>query len=199
MIDFIENVCQAGCQKALYCKTYARFQVTLWATEIKKISLVSRSWSTVWINMQKMSNGDYFDEKMRRGDRSKEARRISPPLKLLLKSPKLRGSTAPKSAHLHRGREQGAALACLCFTSSFSKRYIYCWLVWASFLLLCLLLKSICLMQALALAHHFLQNCSIEALCFSCRFEIVLQKLDWIQVLSNIQSFILSSFVCFKK
>ena len=58
--------------------------------------------------MQKMSNGDYFDEKMRRGDRSKEARRISPPLKLLLKSPKLRGSTAPKSAHLHRGREQGA-------------------------------------------------------------------------------------------
>ena len=57
--------------------------------------------------MQKMSNGDYFDEKMRRGDRSKEARRISPPLKLLLKSPKLRGSTAPKSAHLHRGREQG--------------------------------------------------------------------------------------------
>ena len=108
MIDFIENVCQAGCQKALYCKTYARFQVTLWATEIKKISLVSRSWSTVWINMQKMSNGDYFDEKMRRGDRSKEARRISPPLKLLLKSPKLRGSTAPKSAHLHRGREQGA-------------------------------------------------------------------------------------------
>jgi len=55
----------------------------------------------------KMSNGDYFDEKMRRGDRSKEARRISPPLKLLLKSPKLRGSTAPKSAHLHRGREQG--------------------------------------------------------------------------------------------
>ena len=107
MIDFIENVCQAGCQKALYCKTYARFQVTLWATEIKKISLVSRSWSTVWINMQKMSNGDYFDEKMRRGDRSKEARRISPPLKLLLKSPKLRGSTAPKSAHLHRGREQG--------------------------------------------------------------------------------------------
>ena len=40
-------------------------------------------------------------------DRSKEARRISPPLKLLLKSPKLRGSTAPKSAHLHRGREQG--------------------------------------------------------------------------------------------
>ena len=56
--------------------------------------------------MQKMSNGDYFDEKMRRGDRSKEARRISPPLKLLLKSPKLRGSTAPKSAHLHRGREQ---------------------------------------------------------------------------------------------
>ena len=89
-------------------KTYPRFQVTLWATEIKKISLVSRSWSTVWINMQKMSNGDYFDEKMRRGDRSKEARRISPPLKLLLKSPKLRGSTAPKSAHLHRGREQGA-------------------------------------------------------------------------------------------
>ena len=86
----------------------ARFQVTLWATEIKKISLVLRSWSTVWINMQKMSNGDYFDEKMRRGDRSKEARRISPPLKLLLKSPKLRGSTAPKSAHLHRGREQGA-------------------------------------------------------------------------------------------
>jgi len=61
--------------------------------------------------MQKMSNGDYFDEKMRRGDRSKEARRISPPLKLLLKSPKLRGSTAPKSAHLHRGREQGAAAA----------------------------------------------------------------------------------------
>ena len=61
--------------------------------------------------MQKMSNGDYFDEKMRRGDRSKEARRISPPLKLLLKSPKLRGSTAPKSAHLHRGREQGALLA----------------------------------------------------------------------------------------
>ena len=61
--------------------------------------------------MQKMSNGDYFDEKMRRGDRSKEARRISPPLKLLLKSPKLRGSTAPKSAHLHRGREQGGALA----------------------------------------------------------------------------------------
>ena len=60
------------------------------------------------MNMQKMSNGDYFDEKMRRGDRSKEARRISPPLKLLLKSPKLRGSTAPKSAHLHRGREQGA-------------------------------------------------------------------------------------------
>ena len=59
--------------------------------------------------MQKMSNGDYFDEKMRRGDRSKEARRISPPLKLLLKSPKLRGSTAPKSAHLHRGREQGAS------------------------------------------------------------------------------------------
>ena len=59
--------------------------------------------------MQKMSNGDYFDEKMRRGDRSKEARRISPPLKLLLKSPKLRGSTAPKSAHLHRGREQGVA------------------------------------------------------------------------------------------
>ena len=59
--------------------------------------------------MQKMSNGDYFDEKMRRGDRSKEARRISPPLKLLLKSPKLRGSTAPKSAHLHRGREQGGA------------------------------------------------------------------------------------------
>ena len=58
--------------------------------------------------MQKMSNGDYFDEKMRHGDRSKEARRISPPLKLLLKSPKLRGSTAPKSAHLHRGREQGA-------------------------------------------------------------------------------------------
>ena len=58
--------------------------------------------------MQKMSNGDYFDVKMRRGDRSKEARRISPPLKLLLKSPKLRGSTAPKSAHLHRGREQGA-------------------------------------------------------------------------------------------
>ena len=58
--------------------------------------------------MQRMSNGDYFDEKMRRGDRSKEARRISPPLKLLLKSPKLRGSTAPKSAHLHRGREQGA-------------------------------------------------------------------------------------------
>ena len=57
--------------------------------------------------MQKMSNGDYFDEKMRRGDRSKKARRISPPLKLLLKSPKLRGSTAPKSAHLHRGREQG--------------------------------------------------------------------------------------------
>ena len=57
--------------------------------------------------MQKMSNGDYFDEKMRRGDRSKEARRISPPLKLLIKSPKLRGSTAPKSAHLHRGREQG--------------------------------------------------------------------------------------------
>ena len=56
--------------------------------------------------MQKMSNGDYFDEKMRRGDRSKEARRISPPLKLLLKSPKLRGSTAPKSALLHRGREQ---------------------------------------------------------------------------------------------
>ena len=110
MIDFIENVCQAGCQKALYCKTYARFQVTLWATEIKKISLVSRSWSTVWINMQKMSNGDYFDEKMRRGDRSKEARRISPPLKLLLKSPKLRGSTAPKSAHLHRGREQGETL-----------------------------------------------------------------------------------------
>ena len=54
-----------------------------------------------------MSNGDHFDEKMRRGDRSKEARRISPPLKLLLKSPKLRGSTAPKSAHLHRGREQG--------------------------------------------------------------------------------------------
>ena len=48
---------------------------------------------------------------MRRGDRSKEARRISPPLKLLLKSPKLRGSTAPKSAHLHRGREQGAAFA----------------------------------------------------------------------------------------
>ena len=61
--------------------------------------------------MQKMSNGDYFDEKMRRGDRSKEARRISPPLKLLLKSPKLRGSTAPKSAHLHRGREQGAVKA----------------------------------------------------------------------------------------
>ena len=57
--------------------------------------------------MQKMSNGDYFDEKMRRGDRSKEARRISPPLKLLLKSPKLRDSSAPKSAHLHRGREQG--------------------------------------------------------------------------------------------
>ena len=108
IIDFIENVPQVGCQKALYCKTYARFEVTLWATEIKKISLVSRSWSTVWINMQKMSNGDYFDEKMRRGDRSKEARRISPPLKLLLKSPKLRGSTAPKSAHLHRGREQGA-------------------------------------------------------------------------------------------
>ena len=61
--------------------------------------------------MQKMSNGDYFDEKMRRGDRSKEARRISPPLKLLLKSPKLRGSTAPKSAHLHRGREQGGMSA----------------------------------------------------------------------------------------
>ena len=60
--------------------------------------------------MQKMSNGDYFDEKMRRGDRSKEARRISPPLKLLLKSPKLRGSTAPKSAHLHRGREQCVVL-----------------------------------------------------------------------------------------
>ena len=59
--------------------------------------------------MQRMSNGDYFDEKMRRGDRSKEARRISPPLKLLLKSPELRGSTAPKSAHLHRGREQGGA------------------------------------------------------------------------------------------
>ena len=57
--------------------------------------------------MQKMSNGDYFDEKMRRGDRSKEARRISPPLKLLQKSPKLRGSTAPKSAHLHRSQEQG--------------------------------------------------------------------------------------------
>ena len=118
MIDFIENVCQAGCQKALYCKTYARFQVTLWATEIKKISLVSRSWSTVWINMQKMSNGDYFDEKMRRGDRSKEARRISPPLKLLLKSPKLRGSTAPKSAHLHRGREQGAWSQRNCFYGS---------------------------------------------------------------------------------
>ena len=63
--------------------------------------------------MQKMSNGDYFDEKMRRGDRSKEARRISPPLKLLLKSPKLRGSTAPKSAHLHRGREQGALVKIL--------------------------------------------------------------------------------------
>ena len=74
---------------------------------------MSRSWSTVWINMQKMSNGDYFDEKMRRGDRSKEARRISPPLKLLLKSPKLRGSTAPKSAHLHRGREQGERLIAL--------------------------------------------------------------------------------------
>ena len=59
------------------------------------------------MNMQRMSNGDYFDEKMRRGGRSKEARRISPPLKLLLKSPKLRASTAPKSAHLHRGREQG--------------------------------------------------------------------------------------------
>ena len=76
--------------------------------------------------MQKMSNGDYFDEKMRRGDRSKEARRISPPLKLLLKSPKLRGSTAPKSAHLHRGREQGeqgptistAALPVLLFKQS---------------------------------------------------------------------------------
>ena len=119
MIDFIENVCQAGCQKALYCKTYARFQVTLWATEIKKISLVSRSWSTVWINMQKMSNGDYFDEKMRRGDRSKEARRISPPLKLLLKSPKLRGSTAPKSAHLHRGREQVARAPLECTTLRF--------------------------------------------------------------------------------
>ena len=75
---------------------------------------MSRSWSTVWINMQKMSNGDYFDEKMRRGDRSKEARRISPPLKLLLKSPKLRGSTAPKSAHLHRGREQGVVFPNLC-------------------------------------------------------------------------------------
>ena len=60
--------------------------------------------------MQKMSNGDYFDEKMRSGDRSKEARRISPSLKLLLKSPKFRCSTAPKSAHLHRGREQGDVL-----------------------------------------------------------------------------------------
>ena len=58
----------------------------------------------------KISNGDYFDEKMRHGDRSEEARRISPPLKLLLKSPKLRGSTAPKSAHLHRGREQGVGV-----------------------------------------------------------------------------------------
>ena len=64
-----------------------------------------------------MSNGDYFDEKMRRGDRSKEARRISPPLKLLLKSPKLRGSTAPKSAHLHRGREQRARVVAGCSTA----------------------------------------------------------------------------------
>ena len=44
---------------------------------------------------------------MRPGDRSKEARRFSPSLKLILKSPKFRCSTAPKSAHLHRGREQG--------------------------------------------------------------------------------------------
>ena len=29
IIDFIENVPQVGCQKALYCKTYARFEVTL--------------------------------------------------------------------------------------------------------------------------------------------------------------------------
>ena len=52
--------------------------------------------------MQKMSNGDYFDEKMRRGDRSKEARRISPPLKLLLKSPKLRALLL-QNPHIYTG------------------------------------------------------------------------------------------------
>ena len=70
------------------------------------------------MNMQKMSNGDYFNEKMRRGDRSKEARRISPP-------------NAPKSAHLHRGWEQGASAAPqksqLDETTDMSKKNSFAW------------------------------------------------------------------------